>query len=168
MPPEKQMIADDCERFPNRATRHSARILLPSREQICGWSCTLTLRFSLSAQMHLPTSIGTANPISNCKARRGCRESEPVRCPCNGLRVDFASINRQALRQISVRHTGARRFLREHGLRRLRQSVAPRPPPPTSTEPRDNIRKDIPARARSDEPAEQPGSYNAANGSAAA
>jgi hypothetical protein len=56
-------------------------------------------------------------------------------------RCDGGNDQSQRAEAISVRQTGARRFLREHGLRRLRRSGAPWPPRPSSTAPRRNIRR---------------------------
>jgi hypothetical protein len=66
MPREKQMIAHDRERFPDRATRHSERILIPSREQSGGGLVPLILSFFAARTMHLPTSIGMAKSQIAC------------------------------------------------------------------------------------------------------
>jgi hypothetical protein len=54
------------------------------------------LSFSLNAQHASSDQHWDGESQSNYKARCGCRELEPDRCCCNGLRVDFASINRKA------------------------------------------------------------------------
>jgi hypothetical protein len=76
------MIAHDCERFPDRGTRHSERILLPSREQSGGGPSPPSWRFSIAARLWsrqnrpsrwhaLPSRLSSTLPFAPHRARGG-------------------------------------------------------------------------------------------------